>query len=99
MFRRLRQERHFHVARLRKMFAQFRRLNFPPRIPEREHPRRDGDNVVAITLRLQNAGQLNFVRQIFGEPVFVRANVAAVERKAPFARQRQYFGGTQKRQG
>ncbi len=95
MLRRLREKWHLDMTRLRKMLAQTRRLDFPPRVAEREHPRRVRGNAIAVTLRLQNAGQLDFVRQIFGEPVFIGANVVAVERESPLASERQNFGGGQ----
>jgi hypothetical protein len=83
------------MARLRKMVAQARGLDFPPRVAERQHPRRVCADVIAVALRLENAGQLDFVRQILGEPLLIRPHVVAVEGKAPFAVERKGFNGAQ----
>ena len=64
------------------------RAQIPEMIVEREHPRSVNGNLVAVTLLFENAGQFDFVGEIFVEPFFTEAGIGAVDGETPFSGER-----------
>src|SRR5262249_16645827 len=83
MLRRLAEERHFDLAGAGIGFVIV--SEEPVSVVKGEDPRRVGWDVVAVTLRLENAGELDLVWKRFRRPLFGKAGIGRVETEAPGA--------------
>jgi hypothetical protein len=84
MPRRLAKKRHFDLARFRVREVILPQKPVP--IIEREHPRRVGPNLVAVTLRLENARELYVIAQVLLKPLGADALILAIQSESPSAR-------------
>ena len=64
----------------------------PVPVVKRENPWRVLGDGIAVALGLENAGKLDFVREIALEPFPGEAGILAIHLKSPFACERQGFG-------